>query len=71
MSLPGVGWWAWDDHGLQEHPAWLGVITKDEWPVTRPEPPTPPTPAELLEARVDRLERFNDTLHTAQWRAFE
>jgi len=70
-NLQGVAWWAWDDHGLQEHPAWLGVISRDVWVTPPVDPPPPPTPAELLEQRVDRVERFLDTKYLAEWRAFE
>jgi hypothetical protein len=71
LHLPGLAWWAWDDHGLQEHPAWLGVISRDSWATPPSDPPPPPGPVEVLEARVDRVERFLDTQYKAEWRGFE
>jgi hypothetical protein len=54
MSLPGVCWWAWDDHGLEEHADWLAAITAHKWGEIEP-PPEPDDLARLTE-RVIELE---------------
>ena len=31
LGLPGVSWWCWDDHGLEEHPEYRARIKAHEW----------------------------------------
>ncbi len=49
LGLPGVLWYAWDDHGISEHPDWLAAIKAHSWSST------PPTPMLTIEQKVDIL----------------
>jgi len=67
-KLPGIGWWAWDDRGLQDHPGLLAVVKDDEWSL-RPPPPDPgdePDWAEL-DARLGDLDVVVENIRA--WRA--
>jgi hypothetical protein len=59
-ELHGISWWAWDDHGIEEHPTFLTVIAADDW---TPKPVDPPTIT--MEQRVYALETL--VTHLVTW----
>jgi len=36
--FPGISWWCWDDHGIEEHPDWLAAISAHDWGNVLPPP---------------------------------
>ncbi len=65
-KLPGIGWWAWDDCGLQDHPDLLAVVKDDEW---GPEPPPVDPPTEPDWNKLDYLLEYLET-YTGDLRAW-
>jgi hypothetical protein len=53
LGLPGLGWWAWDDHGLEEHPDYWQAVSAHEWGA-----PIPPAPPPALPVAVSTKSKY-------------